>query len=395
MFARILKKPPMDELTCGIIPAPLMEDIFHLSAYEYHLPEENIAQHPCDQRDQSRLLLLDCENDTRTHGRFSDIIDCFLPGDILVVNDTRVFPARLQGRKESGGRVEALLLAFPETILARSLPDDWSAVRAEALVKSSKRPRPRSRLIFSDRLEAVVLELHQGGRVSLDLRYALKAGQTLEDLLKEYGQMPLPPYIKRPAGSTDDDLRRYQTSYARETGSVAAPTAGLHFTEELLERLEKRGVVIVTVTLHVGYGTFAPVRTEDIREHRIHTEYVNIPPETAETINDYKKYGSRIWAVGTTSTRALEYTAHLNGEISPYSGLCDMYIYPGYRFRVVDNLITNFHLPGSSLLFLVSALAGRERILAAYAEAVSRGYRFFSYGDAMAIVTRPRPGADR
>ncbi|HER62567.1 MAG TPA: tRNA preQ1(34) S-adenosylmethionine ribosyltransferase-isomerase QueA, partial [Desulfobacteraceae bacterium] len=219
----------------------------------------------------------------------------------------------------------------------------------------------------------------------------LTGAQTLEDLFHQHGQIPLPPYIKRPAGSTDDDRRRYQTKYAEHTGSVAAPTAGLHFSEKLLEKIRKRGVVVVTVTLHVGYGTFSPVRTEDIRDHRIHAEYIQIPPETAETINDYRKYGSRIWAVGTTTARTLEFTAHQDGTISPFSGLCDLYIYPGYKFRVVDNLITNFHLPQSSLLFLVAALAGHERILACYARAVEKNYRFFSYGDAMAIITRSMP----
>lgn len=372
---------------CRILHA--MEDTFQLASYDFQLPEDRIAQRPCDRRDRSKLLILDCGSDRTEHRQFSDIVDYFLPNDVLVINNTKVFPARLFGRKESGGKVEALFLAFPEIILARELDKGWFQVEADALVKSSKRPKPGSSLIFGPRMEASVLELLENGQVRLELRYRPEKDKNLEDLFAQYGQIPLPPYIKRPDGSTDEDVRRYQTKYARDTGSVAAPTAGLHFSEELLEKIRERGVVIVTITLHVGYGTFAPVRTADIRDHRIHSEYIRIPPETAETINDYKKYGSRIWAVGTTTARALEYTAHLNGEIAPFHGLCDMYIYPGYRFRVIDNLITNFHLPQSSLLFLVSALAGRERILQTYREAIDRDYRFFSYGDAMAILTKP------
>lgn len=368
-----------------------MHDHFHLSAYDYQLPEENIAQNPSDKRDQSRLLVLDCENNRIEHRQFTDIIDYFLPGDLLVVNNTRVFPARLLGRKETGGKVEILLLYFPETILARQLENGWHGVEATALLKSSKRPQPGSRLVFGKNLTATVLELLEYGQVRLELLYRLTDDHSLEDLFIRHGQIPLPPYIKRPAGSTEEDAARYQTRYALHTGSVAAPTAGLHFSDDLLEQIRQRGVIVLTITLHVGYGTFSPVRAEDIRDHRIHSEYIRIPPETAETINDYRKYGSRVWAVGTTTARALEYTAHRDGTISPFSGLCDHYIYPGYTFRVVDNLITNFHLPQSSLLFLVSALAGRERILNCYAQAVQENYRFFSYGDAMAIITKPGP----
>jgi len=366
-----------------------MDNDFLLSAYDYHLPEENIAQQPADKRDQSRLMVLDCENNHLEHRQFADITDYFLPNDLLVVNDTRVFPARLLGHKETGGKVEILLLDFPEILLAERHDDGWHSVEALVLLKSSKRPHPGSSLDFGEDLKATVEELYDNGQVRLRLHYKATDSCSLEDLFHRYGQVPLPPYIKRPAGSTEDDKRRYQTKYAKHTGSVAAPTAGLHFSEELLQKIRQRGVVVVTITLHVGYGTFSPVRSEDIREHHIHSEYIQIPPETAETINDYKRYGSRIWAVGTTTARALEFTAHLDGTVSPFSGLCDLYIYPGYKFRVVDNLITNFHLPQSSLLFLVSALAGRERILNCYDEAVRKNYRFFSYGDAMAIVTRP------
>jgi len=366
-----------------------MEEHFQLTAYDYPLPGESIAQRPSDRRDQSRLFVLDCENNRSEHRLFTDIIDYFLPGDLLVLNNTKVFPARLLGRKESGGKVEILFLSFPENLLAEHKGNGWHTVAAEALLKSSKRPREGSRLVFGEQLEATVRQLLDNGRVGLELLYKLTGEQTLEDLFVRYGQVPLPPYIKRPDGSTDEDRQRYQTKYAAKTGSVAAPTAGLHFSADLLEKIRNRGVVIVYVTLHVGYGTFSPVRSEDIREHRIHSEFIQIPPETAEIINEYKKYGSRVWAVGTTTARTLEFAAYPDGTITPFSGLCDMYIYPGYRFRVVDNLITNFHLPKSSLLFMVSALAGKERILNCYREAIAHGYRFFSYGDAMAIITRP------
>ncbi len=370
-------------------PSGTMNRDFQLSAYDYHLPETHIAQQPADRREQSRLMVLDCESKRTEHRQFADIIDYFLPGDLLVVNDTRVFPARLLGSKETGGKVEILLLDFPETILAVQHEDGWQSVEASVLLKSSKRPRPGSHLSFGSNLKAKVLELLDNGQVRIELLYRLGTSGSLEDLFQQYGQIPLPPYIKRPDGSTEDDRQRYQTRYAKHTGSVAAPTAGLHFTDDLLDRFRQRGIVIATITLHVGFGTFSPVRTDDIRDHGIHSEYIQIPPETAEIINDYKRYGSRIWAVGTTTARALEFTAHMDGTISPFSGLCDLYIYPGYRFRVIDNLITNFHLPQSSLLFLVSALAGRDRIMECYARAVQENYRFFSYGDAMAIITRP------
>lgn len=366
-----------------------MSEDFKLTSYDFDLPEENIAQQPSDRRDQSRLLVLDCENNTTEHRQFSDIVEYFLPNDILVVNNTKVFPARLFGHKETGGKIEVLFLAFPETLLAKQNNQGWYSVEALVLLKSSKRPRIGSYLTLGTNLKAKVLELLDNGQVRVELLYQLSGDQTLEDLFRQHGQIPLPPYIKRPEGSTEEDRRRYQTKYAEHTGSVAAPTAGLHFSEELLEKIRQRGVIVLTVTLHVGYGTFSPVRCNDIRDHCIHAEYIQIPPETAETINDYKRYGSRVWAVGTTTARTLEYTAHLNGTIAPFSGLCDLYIYPDYKFRVVDNLITNFHLPQSSLLFLVSALAGRERILESYSEALRQNYRFFSYGDAMAIITRP------
>jgi S-adenosylmethionine:tRNA ribosyltransferase-isomerase len=365
-----------------------MENDFLLSSYDYHLPEENIAQHPASSRDLSRLLVMDGEKEELEHRHFSNITEYFRPGDILVVNNTKVFPARFLGHKETGGKVEILLLQYPEMLLANKTEDGWCTVEALALLKSSKRPKPGNRLIFGEHLEGIVQELFDNGQVQLKLSYNSTNGKSLDDLFTLYGQMPLPPYIKRPQGTTGEDFERYQTRYADQTGSVAAPTAGLHFSDTLLDELRDKGVEIVNVTLHVGYGTFAPVRTEDIRSHKIHAEYIQITPETALTLNEYKKYGSRIWAVGTTTARTLEFATDEQGSIKPYQGLCDLYIYPGYQFRVVDNLITNFHLPRSSLLFLVSALAGRQRTLNCYKEAVIRGYRFYSYGDAIAIITR-------
>lgn len=367
-----------------------MEKHFHLSAYDYHLPEENIAQHPTDRRDQSRLLVLDCVADTLAHRRFADITELLCPGDLLVVNNTRVFPARMLGVKESGGKVEILLLHYPETREAPAEGGHRHAAEVLVLLKSSKRPRPGSNLFFGQDLQALVLELLPDGKVRLDLRFSLAEGQNLADLLARHGQMPLPPYIKRPQGSTGEDFERYQTRFAAHTGSVAAPTAGLHFSDELLTSIRGLGVAISTVTLHVGYGTFAPVRSDNILEHRIHAEFVEVSAETALAVNLARDDGRRIWAVGTTTARTLEYCADSQGKIAPFRGACDLYIVPGYQFRVVDNLITNFHLPQSSLLFLVSALAGRERILDAYAKAIEMGYRFYSYGDAMAILTRPR-----
>ncbi len=361
-----------------------MEDRFNLASYDFFLPREQIAQQPTRERDQSRLLILDRTTDSLAHRHFEDITTCLRGGDLLVMNNTRVFPARLLGNKTTGGKVEMLLLHFPQQ---QETELELRRATALCLIKSSKRPKCGSMLHFSEKLQARVNHLRQDGKVEVTLLYP--AAENLEQLLNDLGQIPLPPYIHRPGGSTAEDVQRYQTTYARHTGSVAAPTAGLHFSRQLLDRLDNMGVQRAEVTLHVGYGTFAPVRSRDIREHVIHEEFIRVPQETAAAIEETKKAGGRIWAVGTTSARTLEYAAEENGKIRPIEGLCGLYIYPGYRFRVVDNLITNFHLPQSSLLFLVSALAGRKRILRAYGEAVEQGYRFFSYGDAMAIITRP------
>ena len=361
---------------------------YRLNAYDYHLPAGLIAQKPAVRRDHSRLLVLESGQEGMEHLLFADIHRLFRAGDVLALNNSRVFPARLLGHKQSGGQIELFLLAFPVEQAGKGQAG-WCQAQAPALLKSSKRAKIGSFLFFGEQLTAEVIALHEGGNAEVLLHYRPQPGQGLEEVLRACGRMPLPPYISRSGlEHAAEDVQRYQTCYARHTGSVAAPTAGLHFTPALLETLTGIGVELVELTLHVGYGTFAPVRSADIREHAIHREWVSLQPESAEKINAAKRSGRRVWAAGTTSTRALESAAGADGLVQPCTGPCDLYIYPGFRFQVVDNLITNFHLPRSSLLFLVSALAGREKILAAYAEAIRQGYRFFSYGDAMAIVTR-------
>jgi len=366
--------------------APAMNDDHSLSAYDYHLPEELIAQAPCPDRDRSRLMILPPGQADPLHARFRDLIEYLRAGDVLVRNDTRVFPARLLGRKESGGRCEVLLLEYPSPAPGTRTGQEVETARCLALVRSSRRPRPGTRIVIGKDLWIRVENLRPDAKVEVSL-HASGPGR-LDTLLERHGQVPLPPYIRRPDGSTDQDRERYQTRYARHTGSVAAPTAGLHFSDHLLEEIRNLGVETCSVTLHVGYGTFAPVRSEDIRQHRLHRELVRVGEQTVRVVNRALAEGRRIWAVGTTTVRTLEFAADEPGHIRPVSGPCDLYITPGFRFRVVDNLITNFHLPRSSLLFLVSALAGRKRILAAYREAVTRGYRFFSYGDAMALIRK-------
>ena len=367
-----------------------MTDHIHcLKDYDYDLPPERIAQFPAQQRDRSRLLVLDTSEAEFIHRQFSDIIDYLRAGDLLVINNTKVFPARLLGHKKTGGKVELFLLSFPRLSLASKLPAPWREATAPALIKSSKRPKVGDFLHFSKELQARVDGFSEDGKAAVTLQFNPQEGQSLEAILEAHGQMPLPPYINRPDGCSSEDAHRYQTRYARHTGSVAAPTAGLHFSDALLATIAAKGVDIASIVLHVGYGTFAPVRTEDIRDHVIHKEMVEVSAVTAEKINQVKTRGGRIWAVGTTTVRTLEFAADEQGILQPVTGECDLFIYPGFHFRIVDNLITNFHLPKSSLLFLVSALAGRHNIMAAYKEAVAKKYCFFSYGDAMAIVTRP------
>ncbi len=351
--------------------------MFALSDYDYHLPPKLIAQHPVDHRDRSRLLCLDRKSGDIRHRRFDDLARILKPGDLLVVNDTEVIPARLIGRKATGGRVEALLLHYPR------LTSDGKIKTAtcRCLLKAAKRPAVGSRIFFEDGVSATVMSFNRGF-FSVTFFFSDDFGT----MLNRIGQVPLPPYIQRDGGKTDrDDKASYQTVFAREKGAVAAPTAGLHFTDELINRLKTIGVQMVAITLHVGYGTFSPVRVDDIRKHRIHTESYRISAQAAKTINAARDEKRRIIAVGTTSCRTLEYTADHTGRIVPGDGVCDLFIYPGYQFKAIDALITNFHLPQSTLLMLVSALAGRERILFAYREAMENGYRFYSYGDAMFI----------
>ncbi|NLZ44648.1 MAG: tRNA preQ1(34) S-adenosylmethionine ribosyltransferase-isomerase QueA [Clostridia bacterium] len=346
-----------------------------LKDFDYVLPEELIAQYPLDRRDRSRLLVLERAANRLHHVGFTDLPAWLNPNDLLVFNDTRVIPARLWAKRlPGGGRTEVLLL-HPKG------ENEW-----EALVRPGRKVRPGQRLVFGGEKELaaeVVARTPAGGRV---LRFN-RHGDELRACFEELGEVPLPPYIKEPGRAERVRMReRYQTVYARYEGSAAAPTAGLHFTPELLAAVRERGVRTVFLTLHIGLDTFRPVKTEQIEEHKMHSEEFRISPEVAEAVAAAKAAGGRVIAVGTTATRALESAARENGEVVPGTGRTELFIYPGYRFKVVDALLTNFHLPRSTLLMLVCAFAGRERVLAAYEEAVRRRYRFFSFGDAMLIV---------
>jgi len=334
--------------------------------FDFYLPEELIAQTPLERRDASRLLTLDKSTGAVGHYHFYDLPRFLRPGDCLVLNDSRVLPARLIGRRPTGGACEVLLLVDKGG-------DLW-----ECLVRPGRKLKPGARVSFGDgRLTATVeAELNDGKR-AVRFRYQ---GIFLE-ILEELGRMPLPPYIKAEL----EDQERYQTVYSKVAGSAAAPTAGLHFTPELLERVREMGVKVCFVTLHVGLGTFRPVKAEDITDHEMHSEFCMISQETADIINETKKNGGRVICVGTTSCRTVESFAAEDGTMSERSGWTNIFIYPGYKFKVLDALVTNFHLPQSTLIMLVSALAGREHVLAAYEEAVRERYRFFSFGDAMFI----------
>ncbi|MEE4278053.1 MAG: tRNA preQ1(34) S-adenosylmethionine ribosyltransferase-isomerase QueA [Halieaceae bacterium] len=346
--------------------------------FSYELPEELIAQHPLAERSASRLLCLDGGSGAVEHRMFRDLVDLVSAGDLLVFNDTRVLPARLFGVKETGGRVE---------ILIERLTGETTAL---AHVRASKTPKPGARITVLGEEDAASDHalISVTGREG-DL-FVLQADEPLGPLLARVGHMPLPPYIDRE--DAVDDRERYQTVYASKDGAVAAPTAGLHFDEPLFESLARKGVERGFVTLHVGAGTFQPVRADDIRDHRMHAEYLEVSAELCAQIEATRSRGGRVVAVGTTAVRSLE-TAAAKGELQPYIGDTQLFIYPGYEFRCVDALITNFHLPESTLLMLISAFAGRVQVLAAYAEAVRERYRFFSYGDAMLIT--PQPGARR
>jgi S-adenosylmethionine:tRNA ribosyltransferase-isomerase len=358
-----------------------MQEDLKLAAYHYDLPQESIAQRPADKRDNSKLMVLNRADSSRQHLHFSDVHEFIQKGDLLVVNNTKVFPARLFGQKATGGKIEVFLLEFPKI-----LEDSTHSARAHGLLKSSKRPVIGSTITINEELHCQVVDYLEGGKALLEIHFNEDLG--LMGCLELAGNVPLPPYISRKEGSTKEDSQRYQTVYADQPGAVAAPTAGLHFTQELLEKLKDKGVTIAEVTLHVGYGTFAPVRESDITRHQIHREYLSINRDVVKKVNDTKQQGGKVWAVGTTSVRALEFGAKETGTLQPMEDWCDLYIYPGFTFKVVDNLITNFHLPDSSLMFLVSALCGRETLLNCYDSAIKKGYRFFSYGDAMAIIGR-------
>jgi len=335
--------------------------------FNYHLPEELIAQEPLKDRTASRLLVLNKDTGAIAHKHFVDILDYLQKGDCLVLNDTRVLPARLYGvRKGTGAKIEVLLLVRKDL-------DTW-----EVLVRPGKKARPGEVVIFGDgRLEGEIMETLEGGNRLIHFSYE----GVFEQILDELGEMPLPPYITHKL----EDKERYQTVYAKHEGSAAAPTAGLHFTQALLEKVEEMGVNIARVTLHVGLGTFRPVKVENVLEHEMHSEYYVVEEEAAKLINDTKKEGGRIVSVGTTSTRTLESVTDENGVVHNGSGWTKIFIYPGYTFKAIDCLITNFHLPESTLIMLVSALAGKEAVLHAYDVAVTEKYRFFSFGDAMLI----------
>ena len=338
------------------------------SDFYYDLPEELIAQDPLEDRTASRLLVLDRKTGAVKHKIFSDVIDYLNEGDCLVINNTRVIPARLIGEKEgTGGKVEVLLLK-------RRANDVW-----ETLVKPGKKLKPGAKITFGDgRLRAEVLEVVEEGNRLVKFYYE----GIFEEILDSLGEMPLPPYITHKL----EDKEMYQTVYAKFDGSAAAPTAGLHFTKELLNKIEEKGIKIASITLHVGLGTFRPVKVDDVNNHHMHTEWYEVNTEAADIINETKRNGGRVICVGTTSCRTIESVADDNGYMKAKTGETDIFIYPGYKFKVMDGLITNFHLPESTLVMWVSAFAGKENVLSAYETAVKEKYRFFSFGDAMILI---------
>lgn len=338
-----------------------------VSDFNYELPEELIAQTPYDKRDEARLMVIDKEKQTIEHKIFKNVIDYLEPGDCLVINNTKVLPARLYGKKDTGANVEFLLLKRIEK-------DDW-----EVMVRPGNKLKPGSKASFGDGLlKAEILEILEGGNRRVRFEYE----GIFNEILDKIGLMPLPPYIKEKLKEND----KYQTVYAKYDGSAAAPTAGLHFTEELLQKIKEKGVEIANVTLHVGIGTFRPVKVENIEEHNMHSEHYYIKAEDSQKINNAKKSGHKIIAVGTTSCRVLESVADENGFVKEIEGDTSIFIYPGYKFKCIDRLITNFHLPESTLIMLVSSLAGRDFVMKAYNQAVKEKYKFFSFGDAMLIL---------
>ena len=343
-----------------------------VSAFDYELPEELIAQKPLPQRDASRMLIVDRAQQSWSDSFFSELPQQLRAEDVLVINNTRVFPARLKGQRvPSGGRVEVLLLRELEANV-------W-----EALVRPGRRLKKGAKVTFAEaRLRAELLD-DSGTELR---KLSFHSADSLEALLDDFGEVPLPPYISRPSGASDFDRERYQTLFARERGAIAAPTAGLHFTSEVISQIRNSGVHLAEITLHVGYGTFEPVRVNDTEEHRVASERYEIQEQAAQTINEARARGGRVFAVGTTTTRALESAVNDRGVLQSIASEASLTIVPGYKFRVVDALVTNFHLPRSSLLMLVSAFAGHELILAAYRHAVANRYRFYSYGDCMLVI---------
>lgn len=338
-----------------------------VSDFNYDLPQELIAQHPYDKRDEARLMVIDAKTQKIEHRIFKDVLEYLNEGDCLVINNTKVLPARLYGKKDTGANVEFLLLKRIEG-------DTW-----EVMVRPGNKLKPRSKVSFGDGLlKAEVLEVLEGGNRKVTFEY----NGIFNEILDQIGLMPLPPYIKEKLKEND----KYQTVYAKYDGSSAAPTAGLHFTEELLEKIKQKGVKIANVTLHVGIGTFRPVKAENVEEHAMHSEHYYIKQEEADLINNAKKSGHKVVCVGTTSCRVLESVADENGMVKETEGDTNIFIYPGYQFKCIDRLITNFHLPESTLIMLVSSLAGKDFVMKAYEEAVKEKYKFFSFGDAMMIL---------
>lgn len=345
--------------------------------FDYDLPEELIAQHPLKERDRSRLLVVDRRDGTLTHKQFFQVVDYLSSGDMLVVNNTKVYPARLKGRRRTGGKTEVLLLKDLGNDRWECLARPGHKVRVGDVVFIGGIDPRHSDDLSKGMIGHVVARTPYGGRI-IEWEYQ----GSFQENLEKFGEVPLPPYIKSPL----DDPSRYQTIYAKVPGSAAAPTAGLHFTSRLLEEIEAKGVKVLAITLDVGLGTFRPVREEEVEAHKMHEETFSVSQEVADQINEGKSSGKSLFAVGTTVVRALESAAGPDGLVRPYSGPTDLFIYPGYKFKVIDHLITNFHLPRSTLLMLVSAFAGKELIMKAYQEAIKERYRFFSFGDAMLII---------
>ena len=341
-----------------------------ISEFDYELPAELIAQNPLEKREDSRMLTVSRDEENFQNGRFYNLPQHLKKGDVVVLNNTKVFPARLFGRAETGARIELFLVREIESHI-------W-----ETLARPARRLKTGKKLLFDKNLSAEVLEKTAEGHVIIRFEFE----ESFEEILEEIGQTPLPPYIKRESGTSKADKSRYQTVFAKQRGAVAAPTAGLHFTPEIVEEMKNLGAEIAEVTLHVGYGTFEPVRVSDLNEHRVMPERCEISQETAQTLNRAQSENRRIIAIGTTTTRALEHSVNADGKITPGNRLADLTITPGYKFRIVNGLLTNFHLPQSSLLVLVSAFAGYDLTMKAYRHAVRSRYRFYSYGDCMLII---------